>query len=125
MQFQECLPEKVEGSKEVYVISNLDQNKTEELALTLMYGLSLLNPSPRCLEMAEPFLCLYLFPLCNITNGTTNATANTIYRPTRDECVVLTQDVCQSEWEIAKQRFSEILPECSDFEDAPPLCTIS
>ena len=118
LQLQKCLPEKEEGSDEVYVSSAVDQRETEGLAVTLIDSLKLLSPSSECLKMAEPFLCLYLFPLCNTANGTT-------YHPTYNECVVLTTDVCQSEWEIAVQLFSSNLPQCRDFDDVPSLYSVS
>ena len=112
-QLQKCLPDKEEGSEEVYISSAVPQTETEDLAVNLINGLSFLSPSPECLEIAEPFLCLYLFPLCDNT---------ATYHPTYNECVVLTTDVCQSEWERASL-LSNDLPQCSDFEDVPTLCS--
>ena len=113
LQLKQCLPDE---SEELYVNSDIDQGKTEVMAMTIISGLNFLNPSPNCLEMAEPFLCLYLFPLCDATNST--------YRPTYNECVLLTTDICQREWQMAVQLSSD-LPKCSEFEDAQSICSNS
>ena len=112
-QLQKCLPEKEEGSEEVYISSAVDQTEAENIAMIWIESLPLLNLSPECFQIAEPFLCLYLFPLCDNT---------TTYHPTYNECVVLTTDVCQSEWEKASLLIND-LPQCSDFEDVPTLCS--
>ena len=113
LQLKNCLP--VE-SDEVYVSSAIGQGETEVTAMGMISGLNFLNPSPTCLEMAERFLCLYLFPLCDVTNTT--------YHPTYNECVALTTDICQREWQMAVQLNSD-LPKCSDFEDVQPICSNS
>ena len=63
LSLQGCLPDRL-GSRDVY-ISATDQEAVETQANNLLNNLDLLNPSPECRAVVQPFLCLYLFGLCD------------------------------------------------------------
>ena len=67
----------------------------------------MLTDSQECLQAAVPFLCHYLFPLCDNTTGE-------LYLPTQEECLQIREQVCSREWSLAKVAgFGDQLPDCS------------
>ena len=108
LPLQGCLPDRL-SSRDVY-ISATDQEAVEAQASELLSGLDLLVPSPECRAAVQPFLCLYLFGLCD--------SRGTAYQPTFEECVLISTDVCESEWALANSFLAlrgSSLPECTSF----------
>ena len=70
-----------------------------------------ISPSPECRAAVEPFLCLYLFGLCD--------SSGVAYGPSSEECVFISTDVCASEWSQANSLLIQVgrspLPECTSF----------
>ena len=109
LPLQSCLPDRL-SSRNVY-ISATDQEAVEAQASQLFSRLGDLNPSPECRAAVQPFLCLYLFGLCD--------SRGTAYQPTFEECVLISTDVCESEWMLANSFLALLqlppLPECTSF----------
>ena len=103
---QNCLSDRL-GSSDVY-ISLHDGDNQEELemqAMQLVNGLSFIRASPECEKAVLPFLCLYLFGLCD-SNGT-------LYRPSSMDCETISTDVCEREWMAATNILGQsALPQC-------------
>ena len=110
LTLQGCLPNR-QGNRDVYV-SVIDQVETEGQANLLLNGLrNFIRPSPECRAAVEPFLCLYLFGLCD--------SSGVAYEPSFEECVFISTDVCASEWVRANNLLIQVgqspLPECASF----------
>ena len=66
-----------------------------------------LNGSQECQDAAVPFMCQYMFPLCDNDTGE-------LYLPTQEECLRISNQVCSQEWNIAKQfGYGDQLPHCA------------
>ena len=105
---QDCLPDRL-GSSDIHISprDGEDQEELEIQAKLLLNGLSspLISASPECEEAVLPFLCLYLFSLCD-SNGT-------LYQPSSMDCVTISTVVCAREWIIATNFLGqEALPQC-------------
>ena len=112
---QDCLPDRL-GSSDIYISprSGENQEDLEMQAKLLLIGLSAIA-SPECEEAALPFLCLYLFRLCD-SNGI-------LYQPTSIDCVTISTGVCEREWAIAAGAVGqERLPQCELLPMTPLLC---
>ena len=110
LTLQGCLPNR-QGSRDVYV-SVADQVETEGQVNLLLNGLrNFIRPSHECQAAVEPFLCLYLFGLCD--------SSGVAYEPSFEECVFISTDVCASEWTRANNLLIQVgrspLPECASF----------
>ena len=109
LSLQGCLPDRL-GSRDVY-ISATDQEAVEAQANNLLNNLDLLNPSPECRTAVQPFLCLYLFGLCDSRGAA--------YQPTFEECVLISTGVCATEWDTANSFLRTLglpsLPGCTSF----------
>eukprot|EP00731_Ephydatia_muelleri_P026479 Em0018g579a len=92
-QRAECLFEEFNNSSDVYIIASVDQEANENTAQLIINGLSLLGTTETCRSSFIPFLCLYLFPLCD-ENGT-------VSRPSRDQCIEVSTVACKDEWQNA------------------------
>lgn len=65
------------------------------------------NSAQECRSAAVPFMCQYLFPLCDNTTGE-------LYLPTHEECLRISEQVCLQEWNLARLAgFGDQLPDCS------------
>ena len=105
---QDCLPDRL-GSSDIRISprDGVDQEELEIQAGLLLNGLSspLISASPECEEAVLPFLCLYLFGLCD-SNGT-------LYQPSSGDCVTISTVVCEREWIAATTILGpEVLPQC-------------
>ena len=109
LSLQGCLPDRLD-SRDVY-ISATDQEAVEAQANNLLNRLDFLNPSPECRAAVQPFLCLYLFRLCDSRGAA--------YQPTFEECSLISTDVCATEWATANRFLTTLgmpsLPECTPF----------
>ena len=101
------------GGEEVYIPQDINQEETELQAYQLLtVGLSFLQTSAECEAAVRPFLCLYLFGLCDSGSGQ-------VYQPSFSECVTLMTETCAAEWQVAinTQLGQSLLPSCESFPD--------
>ena len=64
-----------------------------------------------CKQVAFPFLCQYMFPLCDVS---TNDSHGDMLRPSVEECMKIREHLCKKEWILAKEsEFGSLLPNCS------------
>ena len=96
--------------------SLVDQEAGERDAMNLVNGLSFLNPSPQCREaIIIPFLCLYIFTLCDSSNN--------LHTTSRDDCLELRDNICAEEWSQAVGLLGPgVLPLCEDLPDITDEC---
>ena len=118
VELQRCLPDR-KDSDVVYVSSSpgaASQEEGEEFAGLIMSGISsgLIEASQECVDALVPFMCQYLFPLCN--------TSGDLLLPSQEECLAISTGVCQSPWEIATQVAADQLPVCADLPQVNPVC---
>ena len=112
LTLQGCLPD---GQRNSYVyVSGTDQEKKERQAVQILGGLTRIGATSGCRAVAEPFLCLYIFGLCD--------SSGMVYAPSYEDCVLISTDLCASEWATANQLLPLLgepsLPECSSFQRA-------
>ena len=90
----------------VEIAANVDQEAIENTAQLIISGLPLLGATEMCTSSFIPFMCLYLFPLCD-GNGT-------VHQPSRDQCIEISTVVCKDEWQKAAliPGVIEKLPDC-------------
>ena len=109
---QDCLPDS-SISSEIFVSST--SSELEQQAQLLMFGLQSLNPTPECREVVEPFLCLYIFGLCD--------SSGELYLPSSGECETITTETCASEWTMAVSLLgSDQLPQCNSLPASSVVC---
>ena len=95
--------------------SSIDQEAGERDASLLVNGLSFLNPSPQCREAIIPFLCLYIFTLCDVDGH--------LHTVVREDCLELRDNICIEEWSQAAALLPPgSLPVCEDLPDATDEC---
>ena len=111
-QWQMCFSG--QQTNDVYVPSSIDQDEAESMASQLLTVLPLLSPTPECVDAIKPFMCLYLFGLCDAKNR--------LHQVSRAECVRLRDDVCAGPWKIVSDVQAGALPDCSTFEDQEIQC---
>ena len=115
---QSCL---TGGGEEVHIPQDINQEETELQANQLLtVGLSFLQTSAECEAEVRPFLCLYLFGLCDSGSGQ-------VYQPSFSECVTLMTKTCATEWQAAvgTQLGRSLLPSCESLPDdqaGPEIC---
>ena len=96
--------------------SSIDQQTGETDAMSLVNGLSFLNPSQQCSEAIMPFLCLSIFSLCD--------SSNTLHTILRQDCLDIRDDICVGEWSQAVTFLGGgVLPVCEDLPDVIENCT--
>lgn len=91
----------------IYVTDFLAQRDIEE-RLTQAFLFISNDLSPQCQEFAIPSLCFFAFPFCDDTRQEPRGR-----ELCRDECEILEQDICKTEYQIAKDYPGVILPDCS------------
>ena len=100
---QDCLTDQGTNSEVFVAASGTDLQQKAQLLFT---GLNILDPSPECREAVEPFLCLYVFGLCD--------SSGELYLPSSGECETLTTETCAREWTMAVSLLgSDQLPQCN------------
>ena len=103
-KWQKCFSPK---SDVIYLPSDTNQEEAETTVYILLkVGLPQLFSSTQCEAAIKPFLCLYLFGLCDSDNQ--------VRRGTHASCERLRDDVCAREWTEVESRL--VLPNCSDFQ---------
>ena len=96
--------------------SILVQQNDESTASQILLGLdNFIKLSPECRELVVPFLCLYLFGLCDMSG--------IFIQPTIGQCEEIRDVVCRTEWATAL-RFSIDLPDCEIFPMESPSCPV-
>ena len=90
-------------------------NDGESVAVELVLALdNFLSPSPECREAVVPFLCLFLFGLCD--------TSGLSLQPTSAQC--LDRDrLCEEEWRLAA--VLQDLPDCESLPSEQVLCALN
>ena len=103
---QSCLPNtNARGDIIIAVDPSSSQEDKESEAEQFIGGLSFLSPSPECMEAVVPFLCFYIFPLCDSSDRP--------YQPSSAECSAITNGICAREFETAATfARSDQLPQC-------------
>ena len=112
-QYKSCIPS-LSSKDGVFISSTVSLIKSEATSNSAFQYQSLL--SSQCRDAALPFLCLYLFPLCD-----DNQTA---YFPSSEQCTSISTDTCKAEWTNAKTLIAG-LPVCSVLPDASPCNSMS
>ena len=93
----------------IQISSSVNVKTNEELANKIIAFLT--TPVYQdCLNHAHRFLCQYLFPLCD-NNGT-------LYQPTYDECLNISEGVCKDAWSLARS----VVPVCLDLPNTTSIC---
>jgi len=67
----------------------------------------------QCFDALLPFLCQYVFPPCDVSNGSTSFITQT-------QCSHIREVVCSVEWNLATKvspLAASLLPDCEDFYD--------
>ncbi|XP_041360265.1 tyrosine-protein kinase transmembrane receptor Ror-like isoform X2 [Gigantopelta aegis] len=105
------------GNMSIYVNSKFTQSRREErfIAAFAVIGSSS-HLSTQCQEYAIPSLCFHAFPLC--MEGGENAEPRQICK---DECEVLENDVCRTEYVLAKRHpliGNSLLPNCEKLAES-------
>ena len=112
--YQECVAH-TDGS-EVNILSNENQEETEEQVRQLLLGLELLGPSPECMQGAKSLLCLYLFGLCS--------SSGEIILPAHEQCETVRSDICVMEWQRATAFLGmNQLPQCESLSETSTDCS--
>ena len=105
-QTKACLLGVEINSSNIMIAANIDQETNENTAQLVISGLPLLGATEMCTSSFIPFMCLYLFPLCD-GNGTA-------HKPSRDQCIEISTVVCKNEWQkaLAFSSVQQKLPNC-------------
>lgn len=109
-QYKTCIPSLTNKSG-VYIASSVNLQQSESTATKIQIFEGLL--SSECQKVALPFLCLYLFPLCD--------DKNTAYLPSMMECISISTGICNVEWNFAASYVN--LPDCSRLPNVSTACT--
>ena len=94
-----------------------DQGTRERDAQNLIAGLNFLRPLPseECREAIMPFLCLFIFELCDSSGH--------LHTVLRADCLTLRDDVCADVWRQAAAFLGDgVLPVCEDLPDITVEC---
>ena len=98
--------------------SSIDEQAGESEAVGLLNGFSFLNPSQECTEVIVPFLCLYIFNLCD--------SSNTLHTILRQDCLSIRDDICAKEYDLVITFLGDgVLPVCEDLPDITVECIAS
>ena len=100
----------------VQVPSHVNQDKAENMARSLLAGLQILSPrGQECVTAIKPFICLYLFGLCDAHNH--------LHQVSQADCVRIRDELCMEQWKTATMILGEgVLPDCSAFENRETQC---
>ncbi|XP_069694421.1 tyrosine-protein kinase transmembrane receptor Ror-like isoform X3 [Periplaneta americana] len=115
------------GNKTIYVPPRMTQRQLEDkLATAFMVITHSTDLTPRCESFAAPSLCYSTFPLCRDedidTTGSIDLWSKVASREPRricrDDCEILENEICRTEYAIAKRHpligQQLALPECGD-----------
>lgn len=69
-------------------------------------------PDEDCKQVAFPFLCQYMFPLCDVP---ADGCCGNMLLPSQEECIKVSEHQCRNEWILAKTYgYGALLPNCDD-----------
>ena len=105
-QQQSCFSEL--ETNEILISPNVSQEVGENAAIFLLRGLPLLSPSQKCMLAIKPFMCLYLFGLCDVNNQ--------LHQVSQADCVRIRDELCVEQWKRATMIPGVMLPDCSTFK---------
>ena len=113
---QSCLLDRnTSGDIFIAVDPASSQSSREEQASLFIQGLSLLAPGPECMKAVAPFLCFYIFALCNSNSR--------LLQPSSGECREITDNVCAREFQTAAMfATADQLPQCQLLPDTALNC---
>ena len=109
---QSCLPDR--NTTNIILIATdptTRQLSKEEEAVKLIEAILSQSPTSKCVEELIPFLCFYIFPLCD--------SSGRLYQPSSVDCstIIVTNGTCANEIEIVTNMITEdecqVLPEMS------------
>lgn len=94
------------------LLFTLTLNGVSEDDVNLFINTILQYASETCQDAALPFLCQYIFPPCDISNGDVSF-INQI------ECINIRDMVCPAEWNFVRisSALNSLLPNCEIFDD--------
>ena len=102
-------------TNEILISSHVNQDKAEDKAESLLALLPILSPSQECVTAIKPFMCLYLFGLCDESNQ--------LHQVLQADCVRIRDELCVEQWKRATMIPGVMLPDCSTFKDDDIQCT--
>ena len=102
------------SSGDIHVPSGRDQVMMENLAFGVLAVLQA-TASPKCSELALPFLCWYMFGLCD--NNTKE-----LHLPSSEVCLKITTEICVLEFREIAMRFPQVIPHCETLPNATIDC---
>ena len=102
-QFQDCFT--TTNSDELYIDEKTDTTTSDSIVGLISLANSLYG-SELCEEDLIPFMCLYLFPICDKSGS--------IFYPSSQDCLYISTDVCRNEWQKVIEFGEEsLLPKCN------------
>ena len=106
--YQECFSGSAGSNGDILIRSDINQETVEaDAELLIESGLSFLNPSAECVAAIRPFLCLYLFGVCD--------SSSQLRQVSFSECVDLRDDICATVWSAAVGFLGDsVLPVCEE-----------
>ena len=112
---QACYSGMTTSPPQLSIPTQIDQEEGEKNALLLVNGLSFFNPSPECRRAITPFICLFIFTLCD-----SDSRLHTILR---GDCLELRDNICAAEWSQALAVLpTGTLPICEDLLESTEEC---
>ena len=115
LSLQTCFSGVTSPPPALNIPSSIDQETGENDIMSLVNGLSLLRPSQQCREAILPFICTFIFNLCDNNN--------TLHTILREDCLHIRDDVCAEVWQIAVSADDQVLlPVCEDLQEITVEC---
>lgn len=103
-------------TNEILISPDVNQEVGENTAISLLRGLQLLSPSQKCMVAIKPFMCLYLFGLCDVKNQ--------LHQISQADCVRIRDELCAEQWKTATMILGEgVLPDCSAYDGHDIQCS--
>ena len=93
-------------------VTHASQSNNAKEAIVLLFK-NLLDSSIECKAAFLPFMCHYLFPICDESNST-------VFLPSYQDCTYISTNVCKVEWQEAiVYGLDSLLPSCTKLPDNP------
>ena len=92
-------------------LSSLTLIESSEDDITNFINIITVYASEQCRDAALPFLCQYIFPPCDVSDGNVDFIGRT-------QCINIRDAVCSFEWSIVLNTpLASLLPNCEIFND--------